>query len=63
MENFDAATNPEQVTNNLSHLGFFQGYFPTIGTDKTFIDGWDEIYVPSEPIDERSTTFTFYIPR
>ena len=63
MDNFDAPNFPEEPENNFSGLGFLRGLFPNIKTDKTFLDGWDEIYVPSEPIDERSVTYTFYIPR
>lgn len=60
MENFGFAQVPAEP-NILS--GYFNGLFPTISTENSIINYYEEIYQPSEPVLKDSMTHTFYIPR
>ena len=41
--------------------GYFNGLFPTISTESSIINYYEEIYLPSEPVLTDSITHTFYI--
>ena len=60
MENFGFANLPAEP-NVLN--GYFTGLFPTISTENSIINYYEEIYQPSEPVLKDSMTHTFYIPR
>jgi hypothetical protein len=60
MENFGFSQVPGEP-DVLS--GYFNGLFPTITTENSIINYYEEIYQPSEPVLTDSITHTFYIPR
>ena len=60
MENFGFSNVPVEP-DVLS--GYFDGLFPTIKTENSIINHYEEIYQPSEPVLKDSMTHTFYIPR
>ena len=60
MENFGFAQVPNEP-NVLS--GYFNGLFPTISTESSIINYYEEIFLPSEPVLNDSLTHSFYIPR
>ena len=60
MENFGFANVPAEP--NILN-GYFNGLFPSISTENSIINYYEEIYLPSEPVLKDTTTHTFYIPR
>ena len=60
MENFGFSNVPTEP--NILN-GYFSGLFPSISTENSIINYYEEIYVPSEPVLKDTTTHTFYIPR
>ena len=60
MENFGFSEVPNEpdILN-----GYFNGLFPTIKSESSIINYYEEIYHPSEPVLPDSLTHIFYIPR
>lgn len=61
MEN--VGINPAQPEPDYQENGIFTGLFPTILSDDSIINKYEEVYRPTEPVLEDSLIFNILVPK